>query len=296
LTRLPDPRPSDAFDELGRQVAGVLRAANDEASRVRADAEGEAEAIRAQARVQAEALRAEAEQDRDEAKRLLVRARERADQTVAEGEHRANQVVADAEHQARSRVEAVLDTGRARLERLAVEERMSRDRLLEAQADLQSVIQRISRPTPVIDLTRTEATIRFGMRGAQGLGEFDAGPVVPAMPSMERDEPHRFAADAAADVDDREPPADPDDRHATRRADPLTTMVRSAVDRAVASAGREEPIVPRPPERRPPGSIVRRKRPRSRLPGDPLPPSGAPPERPSAPPPNRRPPDIPGVS
>jgi F0F1-type ATP synthase membrane subunit b/b' len=269
--------PSDAFDELGRQVAGVLRAANEEAARVRADAASEAEAIRAEARVQAEALRAEAEQDRDEAKRLLVRARERAEQMVAEAEQRAGQVVADAEHQARARVAAVLDTGRARLERLAVEERLSRDRLLEAQADLQGVIQRISRPAPVIDLTRAEATIRFGIQANAPLDEEEDEEFPPPPPpppaAVEDLAPEPIVPERVVD------PGEPDDEvnpdiHATRRVDPLTTMVRTAVDRAVAySTGRDETPAPRPPTSRSGSRVVRRKRVR-RAPGDPLPSSG----------------------
>lgn len=77
----------DPYTQLAGRVAGVLRAADDEAERSRRDARAEAERILSEARTDADRIRsdaqARAEEMRAEAERILQEARSRADRTIA---------------------------------------------------------------------------------------------------------------------------------------------------------------------------------------------------------------------
>lgn len=209
-------RPDD-FESAGRRFAAMLRAVGAEADRTREAATVEAQAIRAEALARATELHAEAEADRAEAKQLLLQAQERADQLMLDTGQRIAEAIQDAEQQARTRVGAVLDAGHQRLALLVQEEQAARRRLVEAQADLQAVVDRIAQPQPIIDLTLPEPTVRFGLASA------------PAVVGSNPGEPRRRRKS------DRVPTAgtEPD---AISVTDSLTTMVRGAVDRALDTA------------------------------------------------------------
>lgn len=78
---------ADPYERLANRVAGLLRAADQEAERLRGEARAEAERILAEARADAERIRAEAESRaaelRAEAESALREAREQADRTIA---------------------------------------------------------------------------------------------------------------------------------------------------------------------------------------------------------------------
>jgi hypothetical protein len=214
----PDaPVRSDDFESAGRRFAAMLRAVGAEADRTREAATVDAQAIRADALARATELHAEAEADRAEAKQLLLRAQERAEQLVLDTGQRIAEAIQDAEQQARTRVGAVLDAGRQRLALLAQEEQAARRRLVEAQADLQEVIDRIAEQQPIIDLTIPEPTVRFGLASA------------PAVVGSSPGEPRRRRKS------DRVPTTGTES-DAVSVTDSLTTMVRGAVDRALDTA------------------------------------------------------------
>lgn len=221
-------RGGDRFDDVGHQIAEVLRVATEEARGIRALARDESqrlldvarteiEAMRTQAQLDADRIRAEAEAERDEAKRLLVRARERADQLQVEAEAQAARVINEAGQQARDRVAAELESGQAHLQRLARDEQRTRERLLRVQAELQQVVDRLADPSTLIDLTVEPAVHRPPVGGAAS----------PASGDGHRDDRPTAAPTGAPD-----------------QLDPLAVMVRGAVDRAVAHSPRTPP--PRP--------------------------------------------------
>jgi DivIVA domain-containing protein len=214
------PEPRDHFDDAGREVAEVLRAAHAESTRTRVAAHAEAEAIRAEAQLHAAEVKAEAQEDREKAKRLLVRSRTRAESLVAEAEDRAAGLAASAEAQARTRVDSLVDAGRRRLEEMRLEEQHAQRRLLDAQRDLQAVIARVAAPTPVIDLTSDDARVR---PAPSPRSDSEATP--PTEPTDEKASPSPTPPEAPQESDEE-----------VGREDPLTAMVRKAVDRAVEAS------------------------------------------------------------
>ena len=197
----------DAFETAGREIAHILRATHEEATRLRATANAEAEAILSQAEVEAERIHAQARDERTKTKELLVRSRQRVAEVEAEAEERAATIVGSAEEQARARVADVLRSGRERLEALVTDEQHARRRLMEAHADLQAVIHRVAEPRPVIDLTAPTSALDLGTESGAVAG--------------------RAAGQA------RENPG-----HPPLPADPSDAMVRGAVDRAVEHSTR----------------------------------------------------------
>lgn len=153
-------------DEALAEAAAIRATATDDAQRVRAAADADADAVTTASRVRADELERETQDDRDKAKALLVRARERADRMVSEAEQQVAVLTSEAEAHARDRVTAVLENGRLRLERLAADEHLARTRLIDAQNELQGVIRRITDGGPFIDLTTDEPSVRLdGSRG-----------------------------------------------------------------------------------------------------------------------------------
>lgn len=77
----------DPYEELARRVAALLRAADEEAERIRREAREEAERILAEARADADRIRvnarSEAQEIRAEAEAALREAREQADRAIA---------------------------------------------------------------------------------------------------------------------------------------------------------------------------------------------------------------------
>ncbi|GBC86230.1 Cell division protein DivIVA [bacterium HR12] len=77
----------DPYEQLAGRVAGLLRAVDEEAERLRREARAEAERILSEARADAERIRSEAESRaaelRAEAEAALREAREQADRTIA---------------------------------------------------------------------------------------------------------------------------------------------------------------------------------------------------------------------
>jgi DivIVA domain-containing protein len=78
---------ADPYDELARRLATLLRAADEEAERIRREAREEAERMLAEARADADRIRTDAqsraEEIRAEAEAALREAREQADRTLA---------------------------------------------------------------------------------------------------------------------------------------------------------------------------------------------------------------------
>ncbi len=199
----------DAFANAGREIAHVLRATHEEAARLRAAASAEAGSILSQAEIEAESIHTQAEEERTKAKELLVRSRQRATELESEAEEHAAMVMGAAEQQARERVADVLRSGRERIERLVTDEQQARRCLLEAHADLQAVIHRVAEPRPVIDLTDpvTAFDTDAELSAATGRDDGDLSTV----------------------------------RRSAVRADAPDTMVRDAVERAVAHSTRGKP-------------------------------------------------------
>ena len=233
------PRPGgDTFEDAGREVAFILRTAHEEATRIRNVASTEAETIRADAELGAAELRAEAQDDREKAKRLLQRSRERADIQVAEAEERAAALMRSAENQARSRADSLVEETRKRLERVMREEQQARERLMAVQAELQAVIRRITGPGAVIDLTSAEPSlVTPGEQAPETSGPTDT----PTSSSAVLAPVGVVATPAAVAATSGNGAAA---RQGIFEEDPLATMVRSAVDRAVASSAASAPPAP----------------------------------------------------
>ncbi|HZD18341.1 MAG TPA: DivIVA domain-containing protein [Actinomycetota bacterium] len=83
----PPAHRTDAYEQLGRRVASVVREADETAARLRSQAQEETEGMLREARADADRIRtdaqAKAEEARAEADRALREARERADRTIA---------------------------------------------------------------------------------------------------------------------------------------------------------------------------------------------------------------------
>ncbi|MEW6059479.1 MAG: DivIVA domain-containing protein [Actinomycetota bacterium] len=88
------PPAPDAYEELASRLAGLVRAAEGEAERMRREASEEADRTLREARADADRIRldaqAKAEEAREAAERALQDARERADRTIAGLEMRRN--------------------------------------------------------------------------------------------------------------------------------------------------------------------------------------------------------------
>jgi DivIVA domain-containing protein len=125
---------SDAYEELAARVAGLVRAAEEEAERIRREASDEAERKLREARSDADRIRldaqSKAEEAREAAERALQEARERADRTIAG-----------------------LD-----MRRTAITEQLSamQARLLSVAKDLETAIDRRDETVTVVDVEEEE--------------------------------------------------------------------------------------------------------------------------------------------
>ncbi len=90
--RTAAPR-TDPYDELAGRVAGVLRAAAEEAEEIRREARSERERILGQATEEAERVRAEAEGVRADAEAHAREVRERAEAALREAQERADRTL-----------------------------------------------------------------------------------------------------------------------------------------------------------------------------------------------------------
>lgn len=220
------PPSDDAFQQAGREVAQVLRTAHEEAAKIRAAATAEGEAIRSEAELHVAQARSDADDDREKAKRLLVRSRERAEELVADAETRASTIVTNAEKQAHQRVATVIEEGRHRLAHMAREEQEAQQKLLGAQRELQAVIERITGPRAVIDLTSGEPRVDPGAPHlARGPGHDPA----PAAPSAQAGSEGLPGSRASA--------TDPELRGAPDGRGEVRDLVRLAVEEAARHSG-----------------------------------------------------------
>jgi len=197
--------PADGYQQLGAEVAEVLRAAHDAVAARREQAEKVAEAVRAEAHADAAEIRRQAEADavwqHDRAKRVLIAAQEQADAIVAETESQAKAIIASAREQAEEHAQHVAAQARRHAETILKAEREALHRLHDAKAGLTAAIDFIGAGEcrPVVDLTNFRPYVQLGHV------------------SVEMQDDHLADSDAAAQ-------------------DPLVRMVRHAVDRAVDGA------------------------------------------------------------
>ncbi|MCP3912386.1 MAG: DivIVA domain-containing protein [Actinomycetia bacterium] len=136
LARMPD-EGSDPFARMGNEVAALLRAAQDTAQSVVADAETEATDARSLARTEATEIRSEADADRESARHTLDGARQEA-----------AAIASQAEEQARARVRGVLTEAEARLRDLEAAELDAHRRVEEIHTQLGETLHRLTGGQP----------------------------------------------------------------------------------------------------------------------------------------------------
>ncbi len=229
VSEIQASRGEDAFQQAGREVAQVLRTAHEEAAKIRAAAAAEAGAIRSEAELHVAQARSDADDDREKAKRLLIRSRERAEELVADAESRASTIVTNAERQAHQRVATVIQEGRHRLDRMTREEQEAQQKLLNAQSELQAVIERITGPRPVIDLTAGSPRVD----AASPSGAPHLVPVGSSGPEPETTEHHPSARPLEDAAGTGPSPGEPEPDPAHDVHDKVGSMVRRAVEEAV---------------------------------------------------------------
>ena len=163
----------DDFEDLGANVAAILRTAKESAGAMTADAEAAAATIRQEAEQYAEARRSAADEYADQKRRegedahaaAMHRAREaeeHANRLVQEAEERARIIVADGEARARQKVEALLADATQRLTDTTRRSEELRARLAETADELQLAVlalgDRVEDP---------EAMLRAAVNGAE---------------------------------------------------------------------------------------------------------------------------------
>lgn len=147
----------DDFEDLGANVAAILRTAKDSASAMVSDAEGQAAQIRADAEAYAEARRhaadeyaeskrREGDQAYAEATQRAHDAQEQANRLVQEAEERARIIVADGEARARQQVEALVADAAGRLAETSRRSEELRARLAETADELQLAVMALGEP------------------------------------------------------------------------------------------------------------------------------------------------------
>jgi DivIVA domain-containing protein len=187
------PEAPNSLARVGQEVAEILRAASKLADTVRNEAETDAAAIRARAELDAADARQAAERDREQAKRLLVRAQEQADAILAEAEEQALSRLTEAQEDARRQSEQAGERAQRQAEQLARAESEAVERLAAVRASLDSAIN---------DLTNDAPGPVLDLTSDEALIKIGGGEPGRAGPGVE-----------------------------TRR-DPVTHMIRSAVQRA----------------------------------------------------------------
>jgi DivIVA domain-containing protein len=148
----------DDFEDLGANVAAILRTAKESASAMVTDAEGQAAQIRADAEAYAEARRQAADEyaeskrhEGDEAHAQATQraneAQEHANRLVHDAEERARIIVADGEARARQQVEALVADAAGRLAETSRRSEELRARLAETADELQLAVMALGEPT-----------------------------------------------------------------------------------------------------------------------------------------------------
>lgn len=157
------PTSNEGLARVGHEVGEILRAAEQLAEDVRAEAEADAAAIRAEAeRVLTEA-RQHAEEDRERAKRLLVRAKEQADTIIAEGEEQAQARLHELEEESRRQTQQALARAHHQAEQIGRVEREALERMRTVRAELDIAIAQLSADgtRPLLDLTSDVAMVQI---------------------------------------------------------------------------------------------------------------------------------------
>jgi F0F1-type ATP synthase membrane subunit b/b' len=152
--RSEDTQPAGAYADIGDAVAGVLRAAEEAAERIRSEARTQAreivEGARGEASTRIDELTREAERTRldadDYARDIRVAVEGYGSQQRREADEEVRQVLADAQEQARATREAAQEIAeqiegetRRRHERLREEVRMLEERRSRALLDLREL-------------------------------------------------------------------------------------------------------------------------------------------------------------
>lgn len=219
---------ADPFDQVGTQVAELMRAAHESVTAILEKADLDAAAIRDDAEHDAREIRRRSEADaawqQDRAKRVLTTVQEQADAIVAEAEAQGRAIVANAAEQADVHAKQVTEKAQRHVEDILRAEREALARLHSAQHDVGRAIEAIVRADnrPVVDVRSPEADLRFAT-DRSGDGSDGA---------------------SRADRDSSDPRSNENWSSIQELAqqDPLMQMVRQAVDRAVdAAAGDADP-------------------------------------------------------
>lgn len=217
----PEPHPApapptgspalDDFTRLGSEVAELLRSAHEAVAALHQQADAEIAARHEDAVARADEVRRQAEVDagwtHDRAKRVLITAQEQADAIVADAESRAAEVLATARRQAREHADQVATRTRRHAEQILRAEREALRRLHQAQAGVAAAVEMLtgSETRPVVDLTELRPNVRLGSLSVEAGSE-------PAPEAASEPVP------------------------ASASNDPVTRMIRSAVDRAAEHA------------------------------------------------------------
>lgn len=161
----------DDFEDLGANVAAILRTAKESASAMVSDAEGQAAQIRADAEAYAEARRHAADEYAEgkrregdeayaEASQRAHDAQEHANRLVQEAEERARIIVADGEARARQRVDALVADATQRLAETSRRSEELRSRLAETADELQLAVMALGEP-----IGDAEGAVRAAVNG-----------------------------------------------------------------------------------------------------------------------------------
>jgi len=215
-----DTGDDDAFGRLGEEISDMLRSARRLADSVRAEAEAESEVVRARAELEANETRSKIDHQLEQAKRIQIGAQANADKILADAELKAEALLRAAEDEARARADRITADAEREAEEVKRTRQATVEQLHAARADVQEAIERLAgrAPTPVLDLTTTDAVVHPSAEVSADAGVPDeTAELVPT--------PVTVGANGSDLV--TEPAAE---------EDPLTRMVRAAVVRAVEAS------------------------------------------------------------
>lgn len=214
----------DSYDQVGVEVAELLRAAHETVAVILNRSELDALSVREDAEHDAHEIRRSAEADakwqQDRAKRVLTTVQEQADAILAEAEAQGRSIVAATTEQAELSAKKITERAARHVEDILAAEREALARLHRAQHDVGRAIEAIVRTDnrPIVD-GRVAADLRFAVDG-------------PAL------------ADLPENRSDPVSPQEWTNMHELARQDPLMLMVRQAVGRAVGAAGSQDETDP----------------------------------------------------
>jgi hypothetical protein len=136
------PGPDD-FEQVGEEVAAILRQAHESVATLRHRAEAEAALIRQDAQREADELTGRADADRQAAAIELEAARADADWLLSDVRRQADEVAAAATTLARERTREVIETARAEARGAVTVQRNVRGRLEDTRDHVEQVLDRL---------------------------------------------------------------------------------------------------------------------------------------------------------